>query len=117
MVVGGVSLTVGSITTFWLLHRTVNLVRCLPFDERLKRTRPLDRGHTLLLPFLHLRNGLLANKSLPLTVFHFCAKGDEKKELDRNYRKVKRNNGLTLMCLCAVTTGTVSWLGTLTVPM
>ena len=63
----------------------VNLVRRLPFDERIKWTRPSGKGY-LLLPFLCLRSGLLMNESPPLTNFNFYAKGDGKKELCRKLK-------------------------------
>lgn len=85
---------------FGFLRRTISLICPLPLDLRFGWACPCNRGHTLLLPLLHTFSSLLLNKSLPLTVFHFCTKGNRKKELDKNYlRKLRiRNKRQTHIC-------------------
>ena len=70
-----------------LLRRTVDLVRWFPIDKRLDRACHPSRRHALLLLFLRLHVSLLTNVSLSLVVFHFCAKGNSKKKLDKNYKR------------------------------
>jgi len=73
---------------FW---RIVALVCQLPLYERLHLRRFLSKEHDPFRMLLRPFGSLFFDEGSPFTVVHLCAKGNRKRDLDKNHSKRRKN--------------------------